>query len=510
MNRLNSESELSSRQTALLTVRQMAEADRLSVAAGVSSFELMGNAGAAVAREIECRWTPRPLLVLCGPGNNGGDGFVVAHLLAEAGWPVRVAMLGSRLSLQAEARQHAQRWGGEVEALNPSVLDGAELVVDALFGAGLSRPLEGQALDTLAAAGRGCVPIVAIDTPSGVMGDTGEALGAVKAVLTVTFFRKKPGHLLLPGRDLCGEVIVADIGTPKSVLDVIAPLAFENHPALWLADLPRVHADSNKHSRGHALVFGGYPMTGAARMAARGAARAGAGLTSIAVPEIALPVYAATLNSIMVHPWVTPEDFGHLLNGSRFSAWLVGPGAGVNKDTFGHVLAMLATARPTVIDADAITVFQDDPAALDRAIQGPCVLTPDDGEFRRIFDPAGDKLSRTRAAAQRCSAVVVLKGSDTVIAAPDGRAIINNNAPSALATAGSGDVLGGIILGLFAQGMSAFTAAAAGVWLHGAAAAEFGPGLLAEDLPDLLPIVFRRLYSSVEACQVRDSVARNR
>ncbi|MGC6369873.1 NAD(P)H-hydrate dehydratase [Pseudomonas sp. K2I15] len=495
MSRLNSESELSSHQSALLTVRQMAEADRLSVVAGVSSFELMANAGAAVAREIESRWTPRPLLVLCGPGNNGGDGFVAAHLLAQAGWPVRVAMLGSRFSLQDEARQHAQRWEGEVEALSPKVLEGAELIIDALFGAGLSRPLEGQALDTLAAAGHGCAPIVAIDTPSGVMGDTGEALGAVTAVLTVTFFRKKPGHLLLPGRDLCGEVVVADIGTPKSVLDTITPVAFENHPALWLASLPRAHAGTDKHSRGHALVFGGYPMTGAARMAARGAARAGAGLTTLAVPEMALPIYAATLSSIMVRPWVTPEDFGHLLNASRFSAWLIGPGAGVGNGTFGHALAMLATGRPTVIDADAITAFQDDPGALDRAVQGPCVLTPHEGEFRRVFDPAGDKLTRTRAAALRCSAVVVLKGSDTVIAAPDGRAIINANAPPTLATAGSGDVLAGIILGLLAQGMTAFTAAAAGVWLHGAAAAEFGPGLLAEDLPDLLPTVFRRLYS---------------
>ncbi|MFT0476513.1 NAD(P)H-hydrate dehydratase [Pseudomonas antarctica] len=505
MNRLSSGSEASS-QSALLSVRQMAEADRLSVAAGVSSFELMGNAGAAVAHEIEARWAPRPLLVLCGPGNNGGDGFVTARLLAEAGWPVRIALLGSRFSLQDEARRHAQRWNGEVEALSPSVLHGAELIVDALFGAGLSRPLEGQALDTLAAAGRGCVPIVAIDTPSGVMGDTGAALGAVAAVLTVTFFRKKPGHLLLPGRDLCGEVVVADIGTPESVLDALTPLAFENDPALWLAELPRAQADTNKHSRGHALIFGGYPMAGAARMAARAAARAGAGLTTIAVPDRALPVYAATLNSIMVHPWVTPEDFGHLLDGSRFSAWLVGPGAGVNKDTFGHVLAMLATGRPTVIDADALTVFQDDPEALDRAIRGPCVLTPHEGEFRRIFDPAGDKLTRTRAAALRCAAVVVLKGSDTVIAAPDGRAIINTNAPSSLSTAGSGDVLGGIILGLLAQGVPAFTAAAAGVWLHGAAAVEFGPGLLAEDLPDLLPAVFRRLYRPVEARHARNGI----
>ena len=495
MNMLISESVLTSRPTALLTVGQMAEADRRSVAAGVSNFELMANAGTAVAHEIECRWTPRHVLVLCGPGNNGGDGFVTAHVLAEAGWPVRVAMLGSRFSLKDEARQHAQRWVGEVEALSPKVLEGAELIVDALFGAGLSRPLQDQALETLAAASHGTVPIVAIDTPSGVMGDSGESLGAVQAVLTVTFLRKKPGHLLLPGRDLCGEVIVADIGTPKAVLDAIAPQAFENHPALWLANLPRAKADTDKHSRGHALIFGGYPMTGAARMAARGAARAGAGLTTIAVPEIAFPIYATALDSIMVRPWLTPEDFGHLLNGSRFSAWLIGPGAGVDKETFGHALAMLAAGRPTVIDADAISAFQDEPSALDRAIHGPCVLTPHESEFRRVFDPSGDKLTRTRAAARRCGAVVVLKGSDTVIAAPDGRAIINANAPSTLATAGTGDVLSGIILGLLAQGMSAFDSAAAGVWLHGAAAGEFGPGLLAEDLPDLLPAVFRQLYS---------------
>lgn len=495
MNMLISESVQINRQTALLTVLQMEEADRRSVAAGVSSFELMANAGAAVAHEIECHWTPRPVLVLCGPGNNGGDGFVTAHVLAKAGWPVRVAMLGSRYSLKDEARQHAQRWVGEVEALSPKVLEGAELIVDALFGAGLSRPLQDQALETLAAASHGTVPIVAIDTPSGVMGDSGESLGAVPAVLTVTFFRKKPGHLLLPGRDLCGEVIVADIGTPKEVLDAIAPQTFENHPALWIANLPRPKAGSDKHSRGHALIFGGYPMMGAARMAARGAARAGAGLTTIAVPEIAFPIYAAALDSIIVRPWLAPEDFGHLLNGSRFSAWLIGPGAGVDKETFGHALAMLAKGRPTVIDADAITAFQDEPGALDRAVHGPCVLTPHESEFRRVFDSSGDKLTRSRAAARRCGAVVVLKGSDTVIAAPDGRAIINANAPSTLATAGTGDVLSGIILGLLAQGMSAFDSAAAGVWLHGAAAAEFGPGLLAEDLPDLLPAVFRRLFS---------------
>lgn len=484
---------------ALLTVDQMAEADRLSMVAGVSEFELMANAGACVANAIMARWPVQPLLVLCGPGNNGGDGFVAAQRLADAGWPVRVAMLGGRSDSKGSAHRHAERWEGDVEALDIAVLEGAQLVVDALFGAGLSRPLTGIARDTLATAAAGKTPIIAIDMPSGVMGDTGEVLGAVPVALTVTFFRKKPSHLLLPARDLCGEVVVADIGSPLSVLHEIEPDTFENAPCLWRALLPQAGGAEDKHARGHALVYGGYPMTGAARMAARAAARAGAGITTVAVPEIALPIYAAALTSIMVRPIVTPEDFSHLLSGSRFSAWLIGPGAGADTATLVRTVAMLADGRPTVIDADAITVFQDDPSVLDRAIRGPCVLTPHESEFRRVFDPAGDKLTRARVAAKRCGAVIVLKGSDTVIAAPDGCAIINANAPSTLATAGSGDVLGGIILGLMAQGMAAFPAAAAGVWLHGAAAATFGPGLLAEDLPDLLPGVFQRLANDAAA-----------
>jgi len=325
------------------------------------------------------------------------------------------------------------------------------------------------------------------------MGDTGAAMGAVRAVLTVTFLRKKPGHLLLPGRALCGEIVVADIGTPPSVLEQVAPDTFENSPELWLGELPRPDDGSNKYTRGHALISGGYPIKGASRMAARAASRAGAGLTTIAVPQIALPIYAAALTSIMVQPIVVPDQFGAFLDDRRLTALLIGPGSGVSDETHARALAMLTTGRPTVLDADALTSFQENPAALERAINGPCVLTPHDGEFARLFDPRGDKLTRTRAAARRSGAIIVLKGSDTVITAPDGRAIINTNAPPTLATAGAGDVLSGIILGLVAQGMDAFLASAAAVWIHGAAAAEFGPGLMAEDLPDLLPVVFRRL-----------------
>ena len=480
--------------TALLSAKQMGEADRLTVASGIDSITLMENAGRPVAFEIAKRWTPCPVVVLCGPGSNGGDGFVAARRLAEAGWPVRVALLGPRESLRGAAAHHAALWRGPLEALSQAALDGAELVVDAIFGAGLSRALEGSAAQTLAAAAARKMTIVAVDVPSGLMGDTGADVGAVSAVLTVTCFRKKPGHLLLPGRTLCGELVVADIGTPASVFDVVRPDTFENDPVLWVDALPALQADANKYSRGHALVCGGYPTTGAARMAARAAARAGAGLTTIAVSETALPVYAAALTSIMVSPLATDEDLEVLVSDRRYSGLLIGPGAGVGPATRANVLTMLRTRRATVLDADALSSFKDDPGALFNAIEGPCVMTPHEGEFARLFNIDGDKLSRARSAARLSGAVIVLKGRDTVIVAPDGRAIINANAPPTLATAGSGDVLGGIVLGLVTQGMEPFLAAAAAVWLHGAVATVFGLGLLAEDLPDLLPAVFRQLH----------------
>ena len=487
--------------TALLTADQTAAADRLTVASGINSIALMENAGRSVGQAITDRWAPRRVLVLCGPGSNGGDGFVAARHLAAAGWPVRVALLVPREDLRGSAAHHAGLWRGPVEPLAPAALDGADLVVDALFGAGLSRVLEGAAAQTLAEAAARQLAIVAVDVPSGLMGDTGANVGAVPCVLTVTCFRKKPGHLLQPGRSLCGELVVADIGTPLSVFDQIQPDTFENAPSLWAGAMPVLQGDGNKFTRGHALVWGGWPATGAARMAARAAARVGAGLTTIAVPEAALPVYAAALASVMVSPVARPEDLARLLADSRITGMLIGPGAGIGPDTRARVLAMLKAGRATVLDADALSTFHADPSTLFSAIAegrpGACVLTPHEGEFARLFDGVvdsrADKLSRARAAAHASGATVVLKGSDTVIAAPDGRAIVNANAPPTLATAGAGDVLAGMVLGLLAQGMPPFLAAAAAVWLHGAAAAHFGPGLLAEDLPDRLPAVFRRL-----------------
>jgi NAD(P)H-hydrate epimerase len=483
--------------TAVLRVEQMAEADRLAMAVGTPGTLLMQNAGEAVACEIKRRFTPRAVSILCGPGNNGGDGFVAAAALAQAGWQVRVALLGVVDALRGDAQYHARRWGGTVEPLVPACIDDADLVIDALFGSGLNRALDSTVRNVLAYATRRARPIVAVDIPSGIRGDSGENIGAAPAVCTVTFMRKKPGHLLLPGRDACGDVVVADIGIPQGVLDSLAADTWENTPALWRAKLPQWRANINKYSRGHALLYGGYPMTGASRMAARAAARSGAGLTTIAVPEHAFAIYASALTSIMAQPLAQHEDLARLLVDSRYTAFSIGPGAGVSDATRLRTLDMLKTGKPVVIDADAISAFASNPEELFQAIHGACVITPHEGEFKRIFDVTGDKLTRTRQAARRSGAVVVLKGSDTVIAAPDGRAIINSNAPATLATAGSGDVLGGIILGLLAQNMDAFPAAAAAVWLHGAAADSFGTGLMAEDLADLLPAVLRRLNDVV-------------
>ncbi len=479
---------------ALLSVAEMAQADAAAAAGGVPGIELMENAGRAVAEAIQARWQPRPLLVCCGPGNNGGDGFVAARHLAEAGWPLRLALLGKRSSLTGDAAHHAALWQGEVLALRAGLLKDCELVVDALFGAGLNRPLEGITRDVLAEVAARGLSVAAVDVPSGLSGDTGQVLGesCASAALTVTFFRKKPGHLLLPGREFAGNLVVADIGIPDQVLEAITPQTWENGPGLWVDALPRRRLGDHKYHFGHAVVLGGATMTGAARLAARAALRVGAGLVSVACPREALTIYALAMPSLITRPLDRDEDFADLLADPRHNAVLLGPGNGVTAETRARVLAVLGAGKAVVLDADALSVFQDDPQSLFAALQGPCVLTPHEGEFARIFpDLQGSKLARVRAAAARSGAVVLLKGADTVIAAPGGKAVINSNAPPALATAGSGDVLAGFVVGLLAQGMTPFDAACAGIWLHGEVATRLGPGLIAEDLPERLPEVLK-------------------
>ncbi|AWZ00382.1 bifunctional NAD(P)H-hydrate repair enzyme Nnr [Rhodobiaceae bacterium] len=484
----------------ILTVDQMYAADRWAIARGISGITLMEAAGKACADAIKERFDRCQVAVLCGPGNNGGDGFVVARLLRQAGWGVSIFLMGEREALQGDAGHVAHRWNGPVYSLTPDAIDNAELIVDALFGAGLSNDLEGTPKALVDAATARGTPVMAVDVPSGIDGDTGRVRGAAfRAAMTVTFFRKKPAHLLLPGRNHCGEIIVADIGIESDALGELDITLTENDPSVWQAEFPDLDEGGHKYARGHAVsISGGASATGAARLGARAALRIGAGLVTVASPPNALQVNAMHLTAIMLQRFEGAEGLTALLDDKRKNAILVGPGNGVGAETRENVQAALTSGAATVLDADALTSFEEIPRDLFVAIEnyfaGPVVLTPHEGEFKRLFpDLDGSKLERASAAAKIAHAVIVLKGPDTIIASPDGRAVINSNAGPELGTAGSGDVLAGMITGLLAQGMPAFSAAAAAVWLHGEAGRRVGRGLIAEDLPEQLPTLLQEL-----------------
>lgn len=490
-------------QTELLTPAQMGSADRLAMASGMSGMVLMERAGEAIAAAARERVAPGArVAVLCGPGNNGGDGFVAARLLKRASYDVRLYLAGLAGDLQGDAAEMARRFDGPVRALDPFQLESLHLVIDGLYGAGLSRPIDGIAAEVVEAVNASGTPVLAIDVPSGLDGATGQPLGPlIRAAETVTFFRLKPGHLLYPGRELCGRVRLADIGIPPNVLQDIPVNTFANGPALWDRQLVWPSASGHKYARGHALVVSGPAhATGAARLGARGALRAGAGLVTVASPFDAVGINALHLTAIMLKPFEGPEGLAAILEDKRKNAVLIGPGAGVGEATRRLVEAVLRSGASVVIDADALTSFENALPRLRDAIAArsdrAVVLTPHDGEYARLFGVVtGSRLDRARRAAAESGAVIILKGADTVIAEPAGCAAINANAPPWLATAGSGDVLAGFVTGLLAQAMPAFEAASAAVWLHGQVASDFGPGLIAEDLPEHLPRVLSNLLS---------------
>lgn len=461
-----------------MTAAETRACEGAAMAAGASGFALMQAAGDAAARAIRAFAAPMPVLVLCGPGNNGGDGYVIAALLRDAGWPVRVAALAPPGPV--EARQAAALWGGPVEALADA--GPAPLLVDALFGIGLARPLDAAVSSQLSRLATAARVRVAIDLPSGASTDDGALLSAAPAFdLTVTFGALKPAHLLQPAAGRCGRVVVAEIG--------LAP----SRPTLFATARPRLAApatDAHKFQRGHVLVVGGpVRSTGAARLAARAAQHAGAGYVTLACPPGALPTYAAQLDETVLKPAATADELGALSADARVSAAVIGPGL-ARADGREAIEAVLAAGRPTVLDADAFTAFAGDPDGLSVLIRGPAVLTPHEGEFARLFgDLPGGRIERVRAAAARVGAVVLLKGPATVIAAPDGRAAINVHATPWLATAGSGDVLAGILAARLAAGVAPFEAAAEAAWLHGDAGRRAGPGLVASDLIAALPAV---------------------
>ena len=480
---------------AVLTAAEMHAAEQRAIADGTVAVELMERAGAAAAKAIRGRWSRRPCVVWCGPGNNGGDGYVIARHLKLRGWPVRVEALAPPMT--PEARWAAAGWRDEVHPLTPR-LQAGHLHIDALFGTGLSRPLEGVAAELAeAAAGLG-LHIVAIDTPSGLSADTGGPVGdgpALSAGLTITFHTRKLAHALARGRAACGEVIVADIGMPPSEGETDL---WCNRPALWGHAMPWPGVDAHKHRRGRLVVVSGGPWsTGAARLSARAGLRIGAGVVTLLSPPDALAVNAAHLEAVMLQP--IGDDAALTAAAERADAAVIGPAAGVGEATRNRLLALARADAALVVDADVFTSFQDRPSDLFAALDSEDVLTPHEGEFERIFPgllaSAPERITAARRAAKAAGATVLLKGPDTVIAAPDGRAAVSLNGSPWLATAGSGDVLAGFIAGLIAQGMPGFEAACAAAWIHAECAAAFGPGLIAEDLPGLAPAVLKRLYA---------------
>ncbi len=487
----------------LLTTSEMKEADARAIRAGVPGLALMERAGRAVADAAVQNFAGSGnVLVVCGPGNNGGDGFVAARLLAERGVNVAVALLGDRSRLTGDAALAASTWTGAIKPATAADPAAADLVIDALFGAGLARDIDGEARTVVERIGASGCPVLSVDVPSGIDGDTGEVRGiAVAAERTVTFAARKPGHLLLPGRAQCGLLTLADIGIAPDILASLGSKAFANGPRLWRNAFPKPQLSAHKYERGHTMVLsGGAARTGAARLAARGALRIGSGLVTVASPPEAIGVNAAHLTAIMLKGCGGPDDLKRILEDKRINALVLGPALGVHAATRTLVAVAVHAHRNLVLDADALTSFEGLASDLRGAFgAAPTVLTPHQGEFERLFSGrpdilrASSKLERARLAAAHTGAAIVLKGPDTVVAAPDGRAAINENGTPYLATAGSGDVLSGIVAGLMAQGVPGFEAACAGVWIHAEAGAAFGPGLVAEDLPELLPAVLRGL-----------------
>lgn len=513
----------------LLSAAQMQAVDARAVAQGLDSFALMSAAGEAVCKAaidlLVCR--PGVFLIVAGPGNNGGDGAIAARALRDRGQTVRVLRFLPRSTLSASPGQGALTdadrafalWDGESVdvCLDEPVLDSAveealasaDVIVDALFGAGLSRPAEGVLVPLIDQINASSARVLAVDVPSGLNGNTHQAVGAcIQATATVTFFRYKPAHFLFPGRALCGHTTLAQIGLEEAQLDPAWPNCLLNEPSGFVSSLPALSHEGHKFDRGHVLVRSGpVHASGAARLSAQTALCCGAGLVTLASSDAALQVNASHLTAVMLKPCNTVQQWQEILQDVRINSVVVGPGNGVDGATRDSVLQALAADKHCVLDADALSCWSstEERQCLFTRLQTTAhtaVLTPHSGEFSRLFaeidlkDDAGTQRSRWHLACEaavRASAVVVLKGADTVIAAPDGRTAINANAPPWLATAGAGDVLAGLVASLLGQGMPAFEAACAAVWMHGQAAADLRYPITAEQLVTEVAEVLRGL-----------------
>lgn len=496
--------------TEILSVAQMKQAESASVGGKTSSYTLMQRAGRAVADIVRERYEKQPVLVLCGMGNNGGDGFIAACELKRKKWNVTVACKVKTANLEGDAALAAKEWGDDVVLFDALKIPREGLIIDAVFGTGLGREITGDSQEVLFGLQRSPCPVIAIDVPSGLYADTGDCQPCTpQAELTVTFFRKKAGHMLMPGRMACGEVVVADIGIRDEVIpELEGTLIRENDPSAgWAEDVSTKPFWTHKYHHGHVVALGGRHMTGASSLAALSALRVGAGLVTIASHPDAAVIYKLASPSLIVETMTETARFKEHLKDDRRNVVLIGPGAGLDNPAALKKVIFDATScdprKSCILDADALSVFEDDPKTFHKTLGPHCILTPHEGEFERIFpDYHGSKVDRARAAAAKTGAVIVLKGADTVIAGPDGRAVINARGSGWLATAGTGDVLAGIIAGIVSRKiLSLFEAACAGVWIHGRASEIAGAGMISDDLSSKIPEVLKTLGQPEEEAQ---------
>ncbi|MEO1041400.1 MAG: NAD(P)H-hydrate dehydratase [Pseudomonadota bacterium] len=475
----------------LLTPVAMAAADQRTIDAGTARGTLIARAARSVFRILRAQFTRRPVTVLCGPGQNGEDGWMLAALLADAGWPLEIIDLGGGLQIDDPAPE------GLASYVRPSGIfapTSSSLIVDAVLGAGLARPVSGEIARVFEKLNQSDAKVLAIDLPSGIDGATGEVRGqAVHADVTVTFHRLKPGHLIGDGAELSGRIFLCDIGIAPEADDASAVW---NAPCLWRDSLCGLVRETHKYARGHVCVIGGPGLKGgAARLSARAASVSGAGAVTYLSPLSGAEFAAATFDAVMVKPLGDREALDAFLR-DRVGAVVLGPGMGHAEKAEEAVKAVLETKLPCVLDADALTLYEGRTDELFEHLHGACVLTPHEGEFSRLFpDLSGDKRIRTEKAAELSGATVLLKGSTTVIAKTGEPTVISSHGSPALATAGSGDVLAGLIGGFLAKGVTPVKAAAAGAWVHADAARDAGPSLNADHLP-------ARIVSVMEALSV--------
>jgi len=483
---------------AILSCKNHRDLDKKTIKKFISGYTLMENAGKVIFKIIKKKFKKqKKIKILCGPGNNGGDGFVVAKLLKEDGYlNINLFCLVTKKKLKGDAKLAAKKFGDNFKSFSNFKISSNDVVIDGIFGSGLKKNISGNLKKIIEKINLKKPYCISIDVPSGINGDTGQVQGvAVKSNDTITFTRKKIGHLLSPGKEYCGNIIVTDIGVNLEKL-LFKPHIFENHPDNWKNKFPWPNQKSHKYTRGFTLIICGEKMTGASRLAARGVARIGCGLLCLGVPKKSFDIYSIENPIALIETVDDENDLNNLLKDKRINTILIGPGLGINKKKLKLILKIIKEKkRIVVLDADAL---KNNFKKILSENKTKIVITPHDGEFTQVLKSLNIKKKKNKLIAatefvKKTKINLILKGNTTIICSQDGRISINTNTSPFLATGGSGDVLAGMITGLISQKMDIFNACCAAVWIHGEIARMKGPGLIAEDIPEMIPKVLKKL-----------------